>query len=62
LVPDPLKLAFIAGVIVVISLSLLPAKQAPPSLFNDKLEHLASHALPGLIGATHFGHGAQRSC
>jgi VanZ family protein len=48
-----LRLAFIASVIIVISLSLLPAKQAP-SLFNDKLEHLASYALLGALGGLAF--------
>lgn len=47
------KLAFIVGVIIVILLSFLPAKQTA-SLFNDKLEHLASYALLGLIGGLAF--------
>jgi VanZ family protein len=48
-----LKVAFVVGVIIVILLSLLPTKQAP-SLFKDKLEHLASYALLGLVDGLAF--------
>jgi VanZ family protein len=47
------KVAFFAGGIGVVVLSLLPASQAP-SLFNDKLEHLFAYAILGLVGGLAF--------
>jgi VanZ family protein len=47
------RAAFIASVIGVVVLSLLPAKHAP-SLFNDKLEHLMAYAALGLVGGVAF--------
>jgi VanZ family protein len=48
-----LKIAFVIGVIGVVVLSLLPAREAP-SLFNDKLEHLIAYASLGLFGGLAF--------
>jgi VanZ family protein len=47
------KLVFILAVIAVVVLSLLPAKQMP-SLFPDRLQHLAAYALLGLLGGWAF--------
>lgn len=47
------RTAFIAGVMGVVVLSLLPARDAP-SLFNDKLEHLIAYAILGLVGGLAF--------
>src|SRR5215510_7978703 len=47
------RAAFIAGVIAVVTLSLLPARHAL-SLFNDKLEHLVAYAALGLVGGLAF--------
>jgi uncharacterized membrane protein SirB2 len=47
------KMLFLAGVIGVVVLSLLPAKHAP-SLFSDKLEHLIAYPVLGLVGGLAF--------
>jgi VanZ family protein len=49
-----LKLAFTAGVALVVILSLLPAKSLPPLGVSDKLEHFAAYAILGLIGGFAF--------
>jgi VanZ family protein len=47
------KVAFISGVIGVVALSLLPAREAP-LLLNDKLEHLIAYAILGFVGGLAF--------
>ena len=54
-----LKIAFAAGVALVVILSLLPAKSLPSLGVSDKLEHFGAYAFLGLIGG--FAFPTQRS-